>query len=183
MFRITRLLSWFSLASLLFACSSTPLAKQPPDWGYEKNAIQLQITSDPQINLYQKKAHSLLVCLYNLKDLNGFNQLSDEKDGLPKLLECNRFESSVTYSKKLVVQPGQKITESLDRTDGAKYVGIVAGYYSLQKEGAVRTYAIPVSEVKKGSVLVQKAEKLVINLHLDPNEIKQPVATTKEAAK
>ena len=168
------------VTSLLMACSSAPLVKQPPEWAYEKDAIQLHITSDPQLNLYQKRAHSLLVCLYHLRDLNGFNQFSDDKDGLPKLLECSRFDSSVTYSKKLIIQPGQNVTELLDRTDGAKYMGIVAGYYSLQKEGTVRTYAIPVSEVRKGSVLVQKSEKLNVDLNFAPHEIKQHLKTPEE---
>jgi len=157
----------------LFACSSAPLVKQPPEWGYEKDAIQLHFVSDPQLNLYQKRAHSLIVCLYHLRDPNGFNQLIDEKDGLPRLLECNRFDPSVTYSKRLVVQPNQDVTDLLDRTDGAKYIGVVAGYYTLQKESSVLSYPIPITEVKKGSTLVQKTAKLSIDLYLGQQDIMQ----------
>ena len=164
---------------LLSACSSAPLVKQPPEWGYEKGAIQLNFIGDPQLNLFQKQAHSLTICLYHLRDLNGFNQLADEKDGLIKLLECKRFDPSVTYSRTVVIQPNQKLTESLDRTDGAKYVGIAAGYYTLHKEGSVRSYPIPITEVKKGSVLVQKAAKMDIDLYFAPQEIKQSTDITK----
>ena len=180
MISVIRILFYLCVASLLSACpSSAPLVKQAPEWGYEKDAIQLHFTSDPQLNLYQKQGHSLLVCLYHLRDLNGFNQLSDETGGLPKLLECGRFDSSVTYARRFVVQPNQEMTELLDRTDGAKYVGIVAGYYTLQKDSSVRTFPIPVTEVKKGSTLVQKSEKLNINLFFAPQEIKQPMDITK----
>jgi predicted component of type VI protein secretion system len=48
--------------SLLFACSSAPLAKQPPEWSYEKDAISLHFTGAPQLNLFQKQAHSLIIC-------------------------------------------------------------------------------------------------------------------------
>lgn len=172
-------------ALLLTACSSTPLVKLPPEWGYEKDAIKLHVVSDPQLNLYQKQAHSLIVCLYHLRDPNGFNQLIDERDGLARLLNCSRFDPSVTYSRRLVVQPNQEVLELLDRTDGAKFVGIVAGYYALQKKGSVRSFAIPVTEVRSGSTLVQKAEKLDIDLYLGRQEIMPAMAVQKprQAAK
>ena len=154
-------------ASLLAACASTPLVKQPPEWGYEKDAILLHLVSAPQLNLYQKQPHSLVICLYHLRDLNGFHQLMNEKDGLAKLLDCNRFDPSVANSKRLVVQPNRELTESLDRPDGAKFLGLVAGFYSLRREDAARTYAIPVTEVTIGSTLVQKTEKLHLDLYLD----------------
>ena len=172
-------------ASLLSACSSTPLIKQPPEWGYEKDAIQLHFISDPQLNLYQKRVHSLTICLYHLRDPNSFNQLVDEQDGLPRLLECNRFDPSVTYSRRLVIQPNQEITTLLDRTDGAKFVGVVAGYFALEKESSVRSYQIPVTGVKKGSTLVQKTAKLSIDLYLGTQGVMQitdipKVMTTKQ---
>jgi type VI secretion system VasD/TssJ family lipoprotein len=170
---VVRIIVSLSIASLLVACSSTtPLVKQPPEYGYEKDAIQLHLVSDPQLNLYQKKAHSLIVCLYHLRDPNSFNQLINEKDGLPRLLDCSRFDPSVTYSRRFVVQPNQDVTELLDRTDGAKYVGLVAGYYTLHKENSVRFFSIPITEVKNGSTLVQKTAKLNIDLHLGSQEIK-----------
>jgi type VI secretion system VasD/TssJ family lipoprotein len=179
---VIRIILCICATSLLFACSSAPLVKHPPEWGYEKDAIQLHFTSDPQLNLFQKQPHSLIVCLYHLRDPNGFNQLVDEKGGLHKLLECNRFDPSVTYSRRLIIQPKQDLTELLDRTDGAKYVGIVAGYYALQKETSVRSYQIPVTEVKKGSILVQKSAKLNIELHLGPQGIMSTGDTANKAA-
>lgn len=167
------ILLFLCTASLLNACTSAPLVKQPPEWSYEKDAIQLRFVSDPELNLYQKRAHSLIICLYHLRDPNGFNQLIDENGGLPKLLECSRFDPSVTYSKRLVMQPNQDLSESMDRTDGAKYVGIVAGYYTLQKDSSVRSYSIPLTETKRGSVLVQKTAKLNLDLYLGPQDIIQ----------
>lgn len=166
-----RMVLSLSAAALLSACSSTSLLKQPPEWGYEKDAIQLHLTTDPQLNLFKKQAHSLTVCLYHLRDPNGFNQLVDERDGLVKLLDCSRFDPSVTYAKRLVVQPNQEVTELLDRTEGAKFVGVVAGYYALRKEGSVRSYAIPVTELKKGSLVLLKPAKVDLYLYLGPGEI------------
>jgi hypothetical protein len=107
-----------------------------------------------------------LVCIYHLRDLNGFNQLMGEKEGLSKLLECERFDPGVTYAKRIVVQPNQETIETMDRTEGAKYVGIVAGYYDLQKDNAARTFQIPLS-------FFHNPKKLSINLQLGSQGIKE----------
>jgi type VI secretion system VasD/TssJ family lipoprotein len=169
-------------AGLLAACASKPVVKQPPEWGYEKDAIQLHLVSDPQLNLYQKKPHSLIVCLYHLRDLNAFNQLTNEQDGLPRLLECSPFDPSVTYARKFVVQPGQDLNELLDRTDGAKFVGIAAGYFSLRKQDSLRLYTIPVTELRRGATVVQKPTRLTIDLYLDRQEIRPLEKITRAAA-
>lgn len=157
----------FAVFPVLFcSCVSKPSMVSPPEWTHEKDAISLILRGDPMLNLYQGKPHSLIVCVYHLKDLNGFKQLSDENGGLFRLLECSRFDSGVTYAKRLVVQPEQEIRESLDRTEGAKYVGLVAGYYSLHKVNSVRTYEIPVS-------LFNNPKKLDISLHMGPDNIQE----------
>jgi type VI secretion system VasD/TssJ family lipoprotein len=161
------------LIFLLISCASKPSVVLPPEWGYEKGAIQLRLKADPQLNLYSGSPHTLLLCIYHLRDPNAFNQLADEKDGIPKLLECGRFDPSVTYVKRVVVQPGQEVRESMDRAEGAKYVGIAAGYYQLQKERAVRFFQIPVVQEKKGSTLVSKPSVLTIDLLLGAQEMSE----------
>jgi type VI secretion system VasD/TssJ family lipoprotein len=168
------------IAAIFLSCSSKPKIILPPDWAYEKNAISLNFTGDPDLNLYQKRAHSLVVCVYHLKDLNGFNQLTDEKDGLPRLLECGRFDPGVTYSRRLVVQPARALNETLDRTDGAKYVGVVAGYYNLQKENSVRSFPIPVTGKRVKKSLVQKPAKMNLDLYFGPQEIVEMKQTKNE---
>lgn len=166
----------YVVLSLLLGCSAAPRVKVPPVWEYERGAIELKLASHPQLNLFQKKPHSLLICLYLLKDPSGFNQLVDEQGGLPKLLECSRFDPSVTYAKRLVVQPGQQLNEALDRMEGTRYLGLVAGYYGLEKQGSVRSYAIPVAESEQGSQLVQKPAKLALKLSLGSQGI-EPTTT------
>lgn len=156
---------------LLLACTSTSAIRQPPNWNYEQDAIELNLVSDSKLNLFQKQSHSLILCLYHLKDPTGLNQLVDEKGGLAKLLDCSSFEPSVTYAKRLIIQPGQRVSEAMNRTEGSKFVGVVAGYYTLQKESSVRIYPIPVTEVEQGSTLVQKPAKLRIDLYLGSHEI------------
>lgn len=142
----------------LVACATT-------EWKYEKDAIRLHLVSDPNLNLFGGSPHTLLLCVYHLRDPNGFNQVRDEKDGLVKLLECTRFDPSVTYAKRIIVQPGQETTETLDRAEGARYVAVVAGYSQLQKEQVTRFYEIPVGSISRSP------QRLDIDLYLGPQEI------------
>jgi hypothetical protein len=97
----------------------------------------------------------------------------DEKGGLEKLCECTKFHPSVTNAKRLIINPNREYKETLDRAAGAKYVAVVAGYFKLQKENAVRLFAIPVVDEKKWNTLYQKPGVLNIDLFLDPQQIQE----------
>ena len=163
------ILLFFTLG--LCSCASQPLA--PPELAYEENAVKIHVKADPQLNLSAGKPHTLLVCVYQLRDPNAFNQFTDDQDGLYQLLECKPFGASVASSKKLFVQPGTEMTYNLDRAQGVRYVGVVAGYYLLDKDKMVRLYDIPVVIEKKGfsGTKKQKLDILEINLNLGPQQI------------
>ncbi len=146
----------------LFTC-----ATRGPDYRYESDAIRIYFRGDPRLNLYQGSPHTLVVCTYQLNHPNAFNQLADDRDGLSKLLDCSNFDGSVAYTKRIVVQPGQDVKENLDRAEGARYVGLVAGYFKLHKEGIVRLYRIPVGAI------TGKPGSLDIELYLGPQTIQK----------
>ena len=159
---------------LLTACASAPLP--PPEWTYEKDAIEIQLKADPKLNFDDGVPHTLVLCLYQLRDPNTFNQLSDDTDGIYKLLECGLFDGSVATAKRLIVHPGQDTKVTLDRAEGAKYVAVAAGYYVLQKERMIRLIDIPVTIETKGLIKRSKLSKpgrLAIELELGPSQIKQ----------
>ena len=163
----------FCLSAALNGCSSAPLVTIPPDYRYEKDAISLHIKADPQLNLFQKNPHTLLLCIYHLRDPHAFNQLRDEKDGLQKLLECDRFDPAVVQVRRILLQPGQEIRESLDRPEGARFVNVAAGYYNMRKARVTGSFPVPLSQEKRGGNLVQRAEPLAIDLYLGPQEIQK----------
>jgi predicted component of type VI protein secretion system len=99
--------------------------------------------------------HTLHLCLYQLKDPNAFNQLSGDEDGLYILLDCGVFDPSVTGFQRLTIQPGQQFTQSFDRAEGSRYIGIAAGYYILEKERITRFLKIPV-EIKRRGLTFRK---------------------------
>ena len=161
------------LIFLVYSCASQP--PFPPEWRYEKEAIKIRLRADALLNLYDGLPHTLHVCVYQLKDPNAFNQLSEDEEGLYKLLECAGFDGSVISHKELSIQPGQDATFVVDRAEGAKYVALVAGYYILRKDSMVRLFDVPVIVKKKGFLSrtkVCKAATLSIDLGLGPQRIK-----------
>jgi len=164
------------LLLIFFVCSCASQPVSPPEWRYEQEAIDIHVKADSQLNLYEGMPHTLLMCVYQLKDPNAFNQLTEDDDGLYKLLECSRFDGSVAGSKRLIIHPGQNLTFALDRAEGGKYVAVVAGYYLLQKEGMTRLFDVPVIVDKEGWIKRTKIAKpgpLSIELRLGPQGIRK----------
>lgn len=135
----------FILCAFLFSCASAPT-----QWGYEKDAVILHIKADPKLNYKDKKAHALMLCVYQLMSPNAFNQLTGSREGRYQLLECSVFDpASVAAAKQVVVNPGKNMDIKLDRAEGVKYVALVAGYYaSIDKDRITALYKVP--EVSKG---------------------------------
>ncbi len=161
------------LSAFLLLCSCAGITRKS-DYGYSEQDIKLHVKSDLQLNLYQGKPHTLVLCVYQLRDPNTFNQMADEEEGLSKLLDGSRFDNSVSSSKKIVINPGIEVNEVLDRADGAKYVCVVAGYFyelqkdkdEIQKDQIVRLFPIPLS------MFTKQPKKFDIHLILGPQEIK-----------
>jgi type VI secretion system VasD/TssJ family lipoprotein len=166
---------------LLTACAAKQLP--PPQWTYEKDAIRMHVKADDKLNLDEGEAHTLLLCAYQLSDPNTFNQLSNDQDGLYKLLECSLFGSGAAASKRMIIQPGQDINLTLDRAEGARYVAVVAGYYILEKDRMVKMVDIPEFVEKKGFIKKTKTRKpapLSIDLVLGPQQITTVSTSTPE---
>ena len=172
--RISELMSCFTVMVFLFSCASKPIA--PAVYSYEEKAITVHLKADPQLNLYQDLSHTILLCIYQLRDPNAFNQLREDYSGLTKLLECEPFDASVVSTKRVFVQPNEESTLDLDRGEGAKYVGVVAGYYQLQKENASLVRQIQEKEYTRGwfrKTTVRKVDKLNMDLFLGPQTMQE----------
>lgn len=155
-------------ALLLSSCASAPPMPPVPDYLYEKDGVRMQIKSDRQLNLSDNNAHTLMVCMYQLNSTSMFNQLSSNEDGIYQLLDCERFNESVTSVKRLIIQPGQDLTYVMDRMAGTRHVALVAGYFVLEKERMTRVFNIPVViESKKKA----RADKLDFFVNLGSQQI------------
>ena len=129
---------------------TTPAAS--PDqmkWTYQINAISFKLGVDKNLNEYDGSPHTLLLCFYQLSNLSKFNELAGTSTGVEKMLNCTSFDHSVTQVKREFVQPGRNSTITMDRAEGTKFVGVVAGYYDLQGK-ASRTWQIPMNVSETG---------------------------------
>lgn len=152
---------------------------------YKENAIQLRIDADRMLNRYGGEAHSLHLCMYQLRNPNEFNRLSSNEDGLYQLLDvnCGFTDGSVANATPITVQPGERETYIYSRAEEARYVGFVAGYYNLEKERIVRLERVPVVLVQKKTGMFSKKVEvpvvpdMLIQLKLGPEQILSIAAT------
>jgi type VI secretion system VasD/TssJ family lipoprotein len=154
-------LSFFHVVVLLLSCVLSACAGAPshpsPDsnvaWSFGRKAIEISYHAAHDLNVYDGKAHTILLCCYQLSNPDIFNNLSKSEDGVTKILNCSRFDKSVVDSTRVIVRPGEDKTIELDRAENARWVGLAAGYYELNPEMVIRLIAIPVAVQKKWLIL------------------------------
>lgn len=162
---------------VIAACASKPAPAPPPvpiappEWRYEKDAIKFSFQANPQLNLYNNQSHTLQLCIYQLKEPNAFNQMTETEDGLYKLLECTLFDGSVANCKRLTVRPGETLPVIMDRAEGARFLGISAGYANIIKERVTRLIEIPTAIVDEGSRKVSMPQHIDQRMLLGPLQI------------
>lgn len=168
-----QILTLATLLCCLFALSScgskVPPPPPAPQWVYEQDAITMRLKSSNSLNLNEGVPHTLMIGLYQLRDKAMFNQLASNTDGIYQLLDCKVFDSSVAKVERLFVHPDQDLTIVMDRLAGTKHIGLVAGYFILQKERMVRVIDIPVtiSEDRKSA----KVDKMQVVVNLGSEQV------------
>jgi len=133
--------------------TTKPAPAHSPDrvhWTYEPDALQLTVYADKELNSYEGYPHATKLCVYQLKTPEEFQKLASNRSGVRELLKCKGFDASVVHFQKKFIQPGHNSTLSLDRAEGAKHVGLAAGYYDLNPGQVTRVYHIPVHKEETG---------------------------------
>lgn len=170
------------LILLLFVGCATKINK--PEWRFEKEAIRVHIRADHRLNLYNRKAHTLYVCFYQLSELNAFDQLTQDEAGIRKLLECKLFDPSVAAVNSKIIHAGENLTFILDRAERAVYFAIVTGYFAkLDNDRMVRRYKI--KTLKKKERFWKREFRCVpcnleVELALGPNQVEHSKRVAEE---
>lgn len=115
------------------------------------------------MNMNEGNPHTLMVCLYQLRNKSMFEQLSGNQDGIYQLLDCEAFDSSVNSVKRLFIHPGQDLSIVMDRLAGTRHLGLVAGYFVLQKERMTRVINIPVTIAENRKTAWAEKLQLIVN--------------------
>ncbi|MBQ4133682.1 MAG: type VI secretion system lipoprotein TssJ [Desulfovibrionaceae bacterium] len=169
------------LALLLSGCSASEQPRpsreaENPDlvvWPHADRAIQIQVSADRNLNMFDLRPHSLQLCVYQLENPDSFLDLARSREGINTLLEAKAFDQSVKSVTRMFVQPLEDNTFHLDRADGARYVGIACGYFDASPENCVRLWEIQPNASESGYLFwkstTYSAGTLSLALHLTAN--------------
>ena len=135
------LLIFIFSGGLLLAPAGCEAAKKvpPPDgalkpsevvWSQHKDGLSVTVAAADDLNFAYGSPLGITICLYQLSDMSKFTALAATFDGVRKLLEgdIELLGGTALMSRVEYLQPGEKITRSFDRMEGAKYFAVAAGY-------------------------------------------------------
>lgn len=120
-------------------CEAVKRPAPPPDgalkpsevvWSQAKDGLTVAITAANDLNFAYGSPLGITVCLYQLSDMAKFSELASSFGGVAKLLGggLDLLGGAALMSRVVYVQPGEKISLTLDRMEGAKYFAAAAGY-------------------------------------------------------
>ena len=159
-----------------FGCASTPRGVVD-HWPAEKNAIEVKVKADSQLNRYEDEAHTLVMCVYQLKSLKTFKQMSREKETAYRMVACQPFNDTVVAQQRFIIHPGEMRTIILDRAQHAQFVGVVAGYFDAKPQQITTSWRIPLLIYEQGPMIWKDRyrwpEPLKAELNLDPKGIRE----------
>lgn len=120
-------------------CEAAKKVPPPPDgalkpsevvWSQRKDGLSVTVAAADDLNFAYGSPLGITICLYQLSDMAKFTALASTFDGVRKLLagDIEVLGGSALMSRVEYMQPGEKITRSFDRMEGAKYFAVAAGY-------------------------------------------------------
>lgn len=124
---------------------------------WERAAIGLETYSTSDLNLYDGKSHNLMICMYQLADLNMFNNMislisSGDVSAMQKLLSCQKIDESVVTVQRIFVTTKQHKVRYFDREKDVKHVALVAGYNDNLSIENVIVRDVPIKYAKVGVI-------------------------------
>jgi type VI secretion system VasD/TssJ family lipoprotein len=155
---------------ILWGCSSSAnrsSAEQSVAVPYAQKGIHLSYHADSYLNHYEGNPSTLLLIVYQLESINGFSILSQTREGLLALLDGKEFDSSVMNVAQLFIAPGSSDNVEFDRAEKTRWVGIAAGYNSLDPRRSTCFYPIPIVIKGRNVPLVSKTKQEPGPLHID----------------
>lgn len=127
----------------------TEVPRAPAEsWVHERGAIILNLKASEQLNLYDGKPHSLVLRVFQLNGPQGFNEQRKTRSGLQQLLAAGSDEMEalgigIVDYQEWVIRPGEETTRILDRYAETRYLGLIAGYYDLERDHITRLVSFP----------------------------------------
>ena len=146
-------------------------------WAFEAGAIRLAIDADSKLNAVGGVPHALSLCVIQAASPDKLAAQGATKEGLRKLLECKANPPDSISAVQFYIQPGERKVVPLDRSEGARYIAIVAGYDALNPKQCFRTVQMPVHTDSHhkfllfGKVMDYTAAKMNLNVYLGQDSL------------
>jgi type VI secretion system VasD/TssJ family lipoprotein len=130
------------ISIIFYGCSSHVQPTDGANQRFAKNAIAIDYNAAKNLNMQDGQSHTIALIVYQLNNINSFNNLAKSKDGVLKLLSAKKFDSSVMSVNKIFVAPKQANRVFLNRAEKTVWVAIVAGYYNFLPSQVTQKYKI-----------------------------------------
>jgi hypothetical protein len=114
--------------------------------------------------------------VYQLDRRDAFDLRKSSREGIDNLLQCAVFDKSVKSATRIFLQPGETAMHILDRAEGARFVGIVCGYFESGPERSAQLWQIPFSQKELGLIwttTLYSAGDLALSLHLGDHAMEE----------
>jgi type VI secretion system VasD/TssJ family lipoprotein len=155
------------------------LESEDPDsvlWAFGEKSLRLRLNAAKDLNSFEGRAHTLQLCVYQLDQRDAFDLKKNDQDGIDNMLQCAAFDKSVKSAARIFLQPGETALYILDRAEGARFAGIVCGYFEADPERSAKLWQIPLSEERVGFIwktTLYSAGDLVLWLHLGDHAMEE----------
>ncbi|MFT0531294.1 type VI secretion system lipoprotein TssJ [Castellaniella hirudinis] len=121
-------------------------------WDYARNAIQIELDSDTDLNDYFSRPHTVVLGVFQVADAKTFTSLLKDADTIKQTLASGTAGKDVLQLDRYVVSPGKHTILTLDRVQDTRYVGLIVGYYNFSADDAVKLFRIPLNMDSSGMI-------------------------------
>lgn len=172
----------FLLLSAPALCEGAKRQPPPPDgaakpsevvWSMEKGGLSVKVSADGDLNSAYGTPLGITLCIYQLSDVAKFAALASTFDGVEQLLtgDMDALAGAALMSRVEYLQPGEEITRSFDRMEGAKYFAAVAGYAHRDPAKCSAFEPFPITETviklkRRKTAVYYTAGTLAAGVHL-----------------
>lgn len=130
-------------------------------------ALSMRIVADKNLNTIDGVPHALFLIVYQLSDRTALDQLTDDADGIRKLLEGAFFDASVKSVRQIYMQPSSESVIATDRSEDGRYVALVAGYNEPNTNSSVYVTSYGVGSYSKKNGALRKSTSMFCPLPLN----------------
>lgn len=137
-----------AVAPCLFACASSApgpreRAVAAAQWAYGRDAVIVDITTDPELNAFEGQPHTLALFVLQASEQEALRHVDlGALAGVRADTDAGTPAGIVAHTLK-VLHPGESTRLVLDRAQRARWIGIVAGYAARGPQ--TRMFGIPLT--------------------------------------